>query len=246
MSHVASFSIFNSTNEWKKQKEDERHDSSNNGMGANFLLSWRLLLFFSSLFSAPRILFCRCPSLRSRYSVFISPLYGFGGMQPCVYYFHFDSIGVRSPALGNFGELTFRYRHFPFVSVYIFRFVRLSLCFCVEQPTMRACVSLCVWVLKHCLGYFYGSQYTFTSRMTVEIERLRQNEAWIFHLNFVFVSTNDDSLEFNSILMGDTGHKRILPFFLCKIDFLFESNGCNGFEFLNWKSPEEKQQSASC
>lgn len=132
-----------------------------------------------------------------------------------------------------------------FFALFVSRFV-FVFCFCVEQPTMRACVSLCVWVLKHCLGYFYGSQYTFTSRMTVEIERLRQNEAWIFHLNFVFVSTNDDSLEFNSILMGDTGHKRILPFFLCKIDFLFESNGCNGFEFLNWKSPEEKQQSASC
>lgn len=132
-------------------------------MGERFLLSLCFVLFFSlfcfSLLPCFSILFCRCSSLRSRYSLYISPLYGFNSMQPCVFSFWFNRRTFAS--MGNFGELMFRYRHFPrFLFSFVVAFfstaaavvVRLLFCFafgltfdvCLGRIRLRTFMGLCL------------------------------------------------------------------------------------------------------
>lgn len=168
-------------------------------MGERFLLSLCFVLFFSlfcfSLLPCFSILFCRCSSLRSRYSLYISPLYGFNSMQPCVFSFWFNRRTFAS--MGNFGELMFRYRHFP---RFLFSFVVALFFYCCRCCCCPSLVLFCFRAdVRRVFGsntvtYFYGTVPRFLKwRQKSEIGCERQNGAWIFH-----ESTNDD-FSFTSI-----------------------------------------------
>lgn len=129
---VASFSIFNSTAPKKVKIKDGRV------MGENFLLSLRLFCLLR------RLTFVAV--LRCVHGMFTLFHLCTASMRCNRVYFHFNSIGVRSPRWVIFGELMFRYicRHFLcflFSRWYFFFYLfRLSFCFAFEQPSIRVCV----------------------------------------------------------------------------------------------------------
>lgn len=131
---VASFSIFNSTAPKKVKIKDGRV------MGENFLLSLRLFCLLR------RLTFVAV--LRCVHGMFTLFHLCTASMRCNRVYFHFNSIGVRSPRWVIFGELMFRYicRHFLcflFSRWYFFLLVSSLVLFCLWAAVytgVRDCV----------------------------------------------------------------------------------------------------------
>lgn len=226
VSHVAaSFSIFNSTapntiitTDTKKKKNGRRQQRTGDvhGMGENFLFFVFGACFFiiiiilirSFVFSTS-ILFCRCPSLRSRYSLYFtfSVWLQFDATVCAVLrvYFHFwfvhraRSLTFARSTLGNFRRAyVFDVGIFIVSSVFVactFSLLSLSLCHTLTPAHSLFDRRVSCFVLfsdsRQCEPYVFAVLTLSAAFMgcrsacideRIEIERLRQTQAWIFHL----------------------------------------------------------------
>lgn len=195
VSRVASFSIFNSTAPKKVKIKDGRV------MGENFLLSLRLFCLLR------RLTFVAV--LRCVHGMFTLFHLCTASMRCNRVYFHFNSIGVRSPRWVIFGELMFRYICRHFLCFLFSRWYFFSTCF-VSRFVLPLSSRLygCAWLCWTLVCTFVDPRSTFTFPLTPDIELLRRNEAWIFHLKHV-----------SKIYSTDGENSGVLSFFFKRIDF---------------------------